>query len=68
MTALELRAILTDIGLSQRDFARALGVDERTVRYWIAGQRRIPADAVRVIRLAGKRGYWNPREPIAAGG
>lgn len=43
MKADELRAALERAGISQLRFARRLGVEGRTVRYWLAG-RAIPAD------------------------
>lgn len=33
-----LRALLSVLGLSQRAVARELGVSDRTMRYWCAGQ------------------------------
>ena len=35
-----------DAGLTQPEMARALGVDERTVRHWEAGTKRVPAWAI----------------------
>lgn len=47
-----LRAAIDASGLSARRFAvRALGVDERTVRRWLAGDAEIPAPAARLCRL-----------------
>jgi len=42
MTPTEFRAALARVGESQRGFARRVGVDERTVRRWIAGIVPIP--------------------------
>jgi DNA-binding transcriptional regulator YiaG len=45
MTPDELRTALTTAGISQLELARRIGVDGRTVRYWLAG-RAIPDSAV----------------------
>jgi DNA-binding transcriptional regulator YiaG len=37
-----LAAIDTMTGGNQSAFARLIGVDGRTVRYWITGEQRIP--------------------------
>ena len=47
MTPAELRVITEWLGLRQRDVAGMLGVDERTVRNWLAGRYLIP-DGVRL--------------------
>lgn len=51
MTAIELRALLAQLGLSQRAAARLLGVDDRTVRRWIVAERPIPEPARRLLLL-----------------
>ena len=38
MTATQLRKLLDRAGLSQRGAARELEIDERTMRYYCAGQ------------------------------
>lgn len=43
-----MRDAVAASGLSARSFAAFLEVDERTVRYWLAGDREIPGP-VRVI-------------------
>jgi transcriptional regulator with XRE-family HTH domain len=43
---LRLRALLERSGLTQRALARELGVNERTVRRWIAGDSAIPRAAM----------------------
>ena len=63
MTEIELRAILADLGLSQAELARHLGVTRRAVAYWLAGQRRILSPTVRLMRLAKRRGYWKAPKP-----
>jgi DNA-binding transcriptional regulator YiaG len=49
MTPTELRAALTRLGISQAETARVLGVDDRTVRRWAAGDRDIPQPAIRLL-------------------
>ena len=39
MTAIQLRKLLDRAGLSQRGAARALEIDERTMRYYCAGTK-----------------------------
>lgn len=48
MTHLDLRQYLADAGLSQRRSAKLIGVDERTMRRYVAGHSPIP----RYIELA----------------
>lgn len=56
MTPHDFRNTLTHLGLSQVGVARVLGVSDRVVRMWIAGDRPIPELVGRVMRLmaAGK--------------
>ena len=42
MTPSQLRAALARMGLSQRGAARLLGIDERTMRKYVAGDLIIP--------------------------
>ena len=51
MTADELREILHKFDISQAGFARAIGVSNRMVRYWIAGKYPIPRRTVAVIEI-----------------
>ncbi len=51
MTAADFRATLSTLGLTQRGLARLLGVDERTVRKWCAGDRSPPTLVHRVLHL-----------------
>jgi DNA transposition AAA+ family ATPase len=46
--AAKLRKLLDDAGLSQRGAARELGIDERTMRRYCAGELPVP----RVVWLA----------------
>lgn len=45
----QLRALLVRAGLSQRAAAKLLGVDERTMRMWCAGQGAPPASVFRAL-------------------
>jgi DNA-binding transcriptional regulator YiaG len=45
-----LRDAIAASGLSQRSFAALLEVDERTVRYWLAGERGLPGPASVICR------------------
>jgi DNA-binding transcriptional regulator YiaG len=42
MTALQFRAMLKRLKLSQRGAARLFEVDERTSRRWALGERKVP--------------------------
>jgi transcriptional regulator with XRE-family HTH domain len=50
MTHRQLRAALKHLGWSQLEAARRLGVAPRTMRYWIAGERRIPESVALLLR------------------
>ena len=45
MSAAELRVVIEYLGIDQRLLAAIMGVDERTVRRWIAGTTPIPDGA-----------------------
>jgi helix-turn-helix protein len=51
MTSSELKAILEELGISQADFARLIGVTPRAVTLWLAGDRAIPGPAEAYARL-----------------
>lgn len=51
MTPTALRATLAALGLTQAEAAHMLGVDERTIRRWLAGERKIPEPAARLLGL-----------------
>ncbi len=56
MTHLEFRAALDALGLYQAEAARLIGVDEGTVRRWMAGPnakrgRDVPEPVARFLRL-----------------
>jgi hypothetical protein len=53
MTSLELRAALTELELTQADFARLLGVTSRAVALWAANERAVPGPVEGYLRLLG---------------
>lgn len=59
MTPADLRAALSRLGLSQSEAARRCGVDPRTMRRWLAGDRRIPGPVVELVRT------WLAQRPDA---
>ena len=48
MTGIELRQLLRGIGLSQVAAAKAIGINPRTMRKYVAGDLKVP----RVVELA----------------
>ena len=53
MTAIQFRAMLKRLKLSQRGAARLFEVDERTARRWALGERKVPETiATRLNELA----------------
>jgi transcriptional regulator with XRE-family HTH domain len=51
MDAEELRRGIGELGVSQADFARLLGVTSRAVNLWISSDRGVPPPAVAYLRL-----------------
>ena len=51
MTSSDLKAILTELELTQADFARLLGITPRAIALWIADERTIPGPAESYLRL-----------------
>jgi len=51
MTRIQLRTLLIEHGLNQREAAQLLGVAVRTVRSWLHGDRAIPGTVVQFFRL-----------------
>lgn len=51
MTPAELRAFLTEMHLSQADFARLVDVTPRAVTLWMSGERAISGPAAAYIRV-----------------
>jgi DNA-binding transcriptional regulator YiaG len=52
MTPEALRALLSRLGLTQGQGARLCGVDARTMRRWVCGEREMPGPAERLLRAA----------------
>jgi len=50
----QIRIAIDRLSLSQRGAARLLGVDERTVRKWVAGDAKIPQSAAMVLNISNK--------------
>jgi len=51
MTSNNLKAILANLGLTQADFARLLGVTPRAIALWIANERAIPGPVEGYLRI-----------------
>lgn len=47
----ELRNILREHSLSQVRLSTLLGVDQRTVRYWLSNHRPIPLPVAHLLKL-----------------
>jgi DNA-binding transcriptional regulator YiaG len=50
LAAEQFRATLDTLGLSQRDGARFLNINERTLRRWVVGERPVDAFMNKVLR------------------
>lgn len=50
MTPEAFRDALSRLGLSQVDGATLFGVDPRTVRRWVSGEREVPPPAARFLQ------------------
>ncbi len=50
MSQEQFRTALATLGLSQRDGARFLDVNERTLRRWALGERQVDAFMAKVLR------------------
>jgi plasmid maintenance system antidote protein VapI len=50
----ELSRILMALDMTQQRCAKLLGRDDRTVRYWIAGDRGISPEAAIILRLLAR--------------
>ncbi len=57
MTPKQLRDALRRLELNQVAAARRLGVSARAVRYWVAGERRIPEPVVLLLRTWLRDGH-----------
>ncbi len=51
MGSLELKTILLELGITQADFARLLGITARAVTLWMADERAIPGPVESYVRL-----------------
>lgn len=51
MTAKQFRAALKRLGLNQTVAARRLGVTARAVRFWVAGDRKVPEPVVILLKM-----------------
>jgi len=51
MTAAELRELINQLGFSQCEAARRLGLNPRTVRRYLAGDGRLDARGAQLLRL-----------------
>lgn len=47
----DLKTVLTELGITQADFARLIGVTARAVTLWISGDRPIPGPVDGYLRL-----------------
>ena len=47
----ELRAVLTELGITQADFARLVGVTPRAITLWVSNERAISGPAEVYLRL-----------------
>jgi len=51
MLSNELKAFISELGISQADFARLVGVTSRAVTLWLAEERAIPGPVESYVRL-----------------
>jgi len=51
MTSRQLRVLLAELDMNQREAARQIGIHDRTMRRYCAGQRAIPKPVVIAIQL-----------------
>lgn len=74
MTANELRRILDDLDMSQRDLARELGAGYRTVQSWALGEVDVPGPVARILTVWARRpevyesGLHERRDEVPAAG
>lgn len=55
----EMKSIRADMGLTQVEFGKLLGVPKRTVQNWEGGLRAIPGPAVILARI-----YFNEKKDV----
>ncbi len=51
MNSIDLKAALSNLGWSQKNFASRLGCDEDTVSRWSTGKTDVPAHVAEYIRV-----------------
>lgn len=56
MTKQEIKELREQLGLSQRQFAKQLGVSKRTVAYWESGKRRPDKNAQKKLAELHEQG------------
>jgi transcriptional regulator with XRE-family HTH domain len=61
MTAAELRKLLEAHGMSQRGTAKLLGINERTMRDYVAGETKIPGPVAIAVRCLAEHGEKPPK-------
>ena len=60
VTALQLQRLLDRAGLSQRGAAKALEINERTMRKYVSGDSPIPLTVEYALRwVTSAQGLWN---------
>jgi len=47
----DITALRRFVGMTQEDFARAMGISIDTLQHWEQGRRRPPGEAVALIRI-----------------
>ena len=62
MTAAELCALRESAGMGVRELARAVGVSDMAVRRYESGDRAIPPDVERAVRLLARTATETPNQ------
>lgn len=57
-----LRSLVDSSGLSQRECARRLGINERTMRHWLSGHTDIPYAAQYCLEVLSGQQECNQRD------
>lgn len=55
-----IRELLTELGLSQREAGRRLGVDDRTMRYYCAGKMQVPPAVLMALQELKSSPHYAP--------
>lgn len=61
------RSLLETAGISQRELARQLKVNERTVRHWMAGDNPMPESAAKELRRLAENAEKSKSIPYLVG-